>query len=156
MRTVEDRVREVVTDFMKNSSLFTALDVSNEVKLTHPLARHREVRDVVRGLSSEMTAEGYNKTPIKVTLSDGSQVEALLYHHLSDSWDLDSKYDTAKRQQTPAVVAPVVPVPPVTIVSSVPVAVAAPAVTVPAATQVTVADPKALWNNLFNGIKLFP
>ncbi|CAK9252258.1 unnamed protein product [Sphagnum jensenii] len=171
MATLEDTVRSVVNNLVSNSTLFTALDVSNAVKATHPLARHREIRDLVRGLFfSDMQVKGYGKTPIQVQLADGSQVEALLYHHLSDSWDLDTKYDDQQRSKsalTPVAAvttptpAPVVtpapaPTPSVTVTSNVPVAVKAPAVTVPDNTPITFTDPKKLWDNLFTGVKLFP
>jgi len=100
MTNLEDEVRSVVLEFMKSEELFTALDVSNKVKLALPLARHREVRDVVRGLfSTEIEPAGWARSPINVTLTNGAQTEALLYHPLADSWDLDSKYDTQKRHQ---------------------------------------------------------
>lgn len=101
MNTVDDVVLSVVRSFVRDSVLFTALDVSNKVKETHPLARHREVRDLVRSLySSEIESAGYARTPITVKLEDGTTAEALLYHSLADSWDLDAKYDAQKREQT--------------------------------------------------------
>ena len=164
MSNVENKTREIVDTFVNDSLLFTALDVSNEVKKSFPLARHREVRDVVRSLFTEMEKKDYARTPIQVQLADGSQVEALLYHNLNDSWDLSTKYDDQKRAQfaTNPVAAPVVPVPApvmvptVAVVSSVPVAVSAPSVSVASSTTVNVVDPKDLWANLFNGVKLFP
>lgn len=100
MTTLNDDVRQVIDSFMTSGELFTALDVSNKVKLTNPFARHGEIRDVVRDLfSSVMQPASWAKTPIQVTLADGSQREALLYHPLSDSWDLDEKYDAQKRAQ---------------------------------------------------------
>lgn len=168
MSTLEDSVRAAVETMVNAGELFTALDVSNEIKTSWPLARHSEVRDMVRAQYSEMQKSGYGRTPINVTLGDGTVREALLYHHLSDSWDLNSKYDNQKRAQTAvnsrrnvvAAAAPVAPpVPAVSVVSNVPVAVSAPAVSVPAKTTVTVTDPKQLWDNLFsgsNGARLFP
>ena len=100
MPNLESLVKAVVLDFVGTSTLFTALDVSNKVKEHMPYARHREVRDVVRSLfASHLEPAGYTKTPISVTLKDGSVVDAILYHHLDDSWDLDSKYDMQKRSQ---------------------------------------------------------
>jgi hypothetical protein len=101
MSQVADQVVLVVRDFLQNGKLFTALDVSNKVKETYPEARHREVRDVVRSLfDTEMVNSNYASTPIRVTLSDGvTQADALLYHPLVDSWDLDAKYDAQKRAQ---------------------------------------------------------
>lgn len=101
MANLEDTVRLVVQDYIKNGVLFTALDVSNAVKQSQPNARHREVRDVVRGLfSTDIETQSWARTPINVTLEDGTTAEALLYHPLSDSWDLDSKYDAQKRATT--------------------------------------------------------
>lgn len=101
MVTLEDVVDKILAQMTANQELFTALDVSNQVKVELPLARHREVRDLVRNkFASHIEPIGYAKTPIQVTLSDGSTVEALLYHPLVDSWDLDSKYDVQKRSQT--------------------------------------------------------
>lgn len=102
MATLEDTVNSVVEDFVKNGVLFTALDVSNAVKKTLPQARHREVRDAVRAsFTSNIEVHGWAKTPIAVSLEDGSTAEAILYHPLMDSWDLDSKYDAQKRAQIP-------------------------------------------------------
>ena len=98
MATLEDTVRSVVQDFITNGVLFTALDVSNAVKQALPNTRHREVRDVVRSLfTTDIESQSWARTPITVTLDDGTSTEALLYHSLSDSWDLDSKYDNQKR-----------------------------------------------------------
>ncbi len=109
MATLEDTVRSVVKDFITNEVLFTALDVSNSVKQSLPHAKHREVREVVRGMfSTDIETSDWARTPINVTLSDGTTTEALLYHPLSDSWDLDNKYSTQQRSQTalrPAAVA---------------------------------------------------
>jgi len=101
MSSLESLVRSTVLDFVTSLSLFTALDVSNKVKESMPQARHRQVRDIVRQLFiTDMEPAGYTKTPISVTLEDGSNVDALLYHHVSDSFDLEIKYDAQKRSQT--------------------------------------------------------
>src|SRR5579885_948704 len=100
MANLEDTVRQVVEEFVKNNELFTALDVSNKVKMALPFARHREVLEVVRALfTSDIEPQGYARSPIGVTLPNGQQETALLYHPLADSWDLDSKYDAQKRAQ---------------------------------------------------------
>lgn len=174
MSNLEAEVRTVVDSFIMSGILFTALDVSVEVKKTNPFARHSEVRDIVRGNFAEMQKLGYGRTPIQVTLADGSQVDALLYHSLADSWDLDSKYDQFKRSQAapvvpvtpvavPVVTAPVIPAKPLTIGdlikqhlkpgTSVNKPVTAPVVASPPANAT---DPKQLWANLFGGVKLFP
>ncbi|HEX2549581.1 MAG TPA: hypothetical protein VHM20_07120 [Gammaproteobacteria bacterium] len=97
---LEDLVLEIVKNHVLNEKLFTALDISNEVKIKMPHARHKDVRDVVRALwSSEIEAHNYDRTAIEVTLADGSKKEALLYHPVSNSWDLDNLYSSQQRQQ---------------------------------------------------------
>lgn len=101
MSTLQDTVRLVVQDFISREVLFTALDVSNAVKQQVPNARHREVRDEVRSMfTTDIESQGWAKTPITVSLADGSSAEALLYHPLTDSWDLDNKYSTQQRSAT--------------------------------------------------------
>ncbi len=100
MATLQDTVRTVVDELIDNDELFTALDVSNKVKSQLPNARHREVRDVVRNIfTTEIATKGYARSPITVTLDNGTTADALLYHPLSASWDLDNLYDQQKRQQ---------------------------------------------------------
>ena len=100
MSDLESTVNEVIASFIDDEILFTALDVSNKVKESLPSARHREVRDVVRNAWHDtIEVAGYGRTPISVTLTNGSTAQALLYHPLHDSWDLDSKYDAQKREQ---------------------------------------------------------
>lgn len=100
MVTLQDKVRSVVEELMNKDELFTALDVSNQVKTLQPNARHREVRDVVRNIfATEIATKGYARSPITVTLDNGTTADALLYHPLSASWDLDNLYDQQKRQQ---------------------------------------------------------
>ena len=101
MSSLEDTVRLVVQDFISRDVLFTALDVSNSVKQAAPNARHREVRDVVRSIfTTDIETQGWARTPISVTLGDGTKAEALLYHPLTDSWDLDNKYSAQQRVAT--------------------------------------------------------
>jgi hypothetical protein len=171
MNLVDSAVRSVVQEFVRDGVLFTALDVSNKVKETLPLARHREVRDLVRMLyTSEIEPGGYARTPITVTLENGDTAEALLYHSLVDSWDLDAKYDAQKRAQTakqpalsvaavshsvvvPASAPTPVAAPPAPVVTA-PVQPAPKAVVAP--TPAT-ASSRALWNNLFKSQpSLFP
>ena len=101
MSTVDNVVRSTIQDFIRDGVLFTALDVSNKVKEVLPFARHREVRDLVRAsFTTDIEPASYARTPITVTLDDGTTAEALLYHPLVDSWDLDAKYDAQRRAQT--------------------------------------------------------
>lgn len=152
MSSLEDTVRSVVEDFMKNDVLFTALDVSNAVKQVLPHAKHREVRDVVRSMfATDIETKGWSRTPITVTLADGSTADALLYHSLSDSWDLDNKYDAQKRAASavhPAAVAQATLAQAQSAAQASVVQPATPAQSVPART---------LWDNLFKSQpSLFP
>jgi hypothetical protein len=100
MCQVSDLTSKVIADFVNSNLLFTALDVSNKVKETLPFARHREVRDFVRNMFvSDIEPFSYARTPIDVTLPDNSKTTALLYHPLSESWNLDAAYDNQKRTQ---------------------------------------------------------
>lgn len=152
MKTLDDVVRETVQQFVNDNLLFTGLDVSNKVKESLPYARHSEVSDLVRlSFVSEMEPSNYAKTPINVTLKDGSVRTALLYHPLADSWDLDNKYDSQKRAQV--TVKPSSAPVPATVSSNgtvtvTPVTPAIPAPTVP---------PAQAWAQMFNGTpSLFP
>ena len=167
MSNLEDVVEEVIEGMVRDAVLFTALDVSNKVKESLPLTRHREVRDLVRGMfDSHIEPLSYAKTPIQVTLDDGSMVEAILYHPLADSWDLDTKYDTQKRAQKaarPGQNNPVVPSSPVaaTIASDGTLTVNTPVVSVAASTvasaPVTNPNARALWDQMFQSQpSLFP
>jgi hypothetical protein len=158
MASLEDTVRSVVQDLIKNEVLFTALDVSNTVKQSQPHARHREVRDVVRGMfTTDIESQGWARTPITVTLGDGTTAEALLYHPLTDSWDLDNKYDTQQRAKTTykptqaaqaTVTAAAQYLNPATLNTSVSV-VSAPAVTSAPVVPAPLATARDQWNTLF-------
>jgi hypothetical protein len=157
---LESQILEVVNDFVSRGVLFTALDVSNKVKETMPFARHREVRDVVRNAwLNDIEPKSYGRTPITVNLADGTTADALLYHPLADSWDLDAKYDAQQRTKTsarPATSAPTTVTVGTNTVSVSSTGVSAPSMNLtgaPAATTNT-ATPQAtnardLWNNLF-------
>lgn len=156
MTTLDSEVRSVVQAFMQSNELFTALDVSNKVKVALPFARHREVRDLVRGMfTTDIEPAGWARSPITVTLADGTQAEALLYHPLSDSWDLDNKYDQQKRQQASFQPGSA----PVAVTASsngtvTPAPVAAPIPTPPAVQSLPAKD---LWAQMFNSQpSLFP
>ena len=144
MTQLKDLVLSTVQDFVNNNVLFTALDVSNVVKNTLPLARHREIRDLVRQFyTPEMETEGYIRTPIAVTLFDGSVVNALLYHPIADSWDLDSKYDAQKRAALNATA---------TQIASTPIMPPPTTTTVPIPVITSNVD---LWSNLLQNQSLF-
>lgn len=172
---LQDLIESTVNDFIKDELLFTALDVSNKVKESMPFARHREVRDHVRSIwLSNIEPNGYGRSPIVVTLPDGSTTDALLYHPLSDSWDLDNKYDAQKRSQSS--VKPATSAPQVVSIGSQSVSVAAdgsiqtvakvtpvtnttpsPAPNPPATPVQAASNVRDLWNQLFNSQpSLFP
>jgi len=139
MTTLHDTVLDTVREFVRDGAMFTALDVSNKVKEKMPHARHREVRDEVRGMFQlEVEGSGYARTPISVTLADGTSAEALLYHLLSDSWDLDAKYDAQKRASVSNYVVAATP-------PAMPIATA----TSPIAAPVPAPTPHDLWSKLF-------
>lgn len=159
MNTLDNEVRSVVQGLMSNSELFTALDVSNKVKMTFPFARHREIRDLVRGMfTTDIESAGWARTPITVTLPDGQKTDALLYHPLGDAWDLDNKYDAQRRAQ--GTVQVTAPAPVSTSLSSVvlPTTTTAVPPTTPAATAtLTPVQAKDRWAQLFNSQpSLFP
>lgn len=158
MTTLNDEVRSVVLQFIADNAPFTGLDVSNKVKLTFPLARHKEVAPLVRDMfASDIQPAGWSRTTINVDLGNGKTAEAWLYHSLTDSWDLDSKYDSSKRSQValhPASkaaqalgITPTVPLP-----ASLPVPVTAhPMPKIVPATPVAKALPmRDQWMQLFN------
>lgn len=94
--------KEIVAKLIQNEELFTALDVSNKVKEKIPFAQHRFVRDEIKELwRSDIEPASYGRTTIEVTLQDGSKTEAFLYHPLSDTWDLESKYTNRSAVKTP-------------------------------------------------------
>ncbi len=152
MQTLDEVVLETIQSFVRDNVLFTALDVSNQVKSVLPHARHREVRDLVRSMfSTDVEPAGWARTPITVTLGDGNTAEALLYHPLSASWDLDAEYDAQKRSQSSA--RATTPVVPATVaadgtvtVSPAPAPVLASTPTVPVTSSKPARD---LWNQLF-------
>lgn len=159
MQTLQDLVRQTVTDFVQNSTLFTALDVANKVKETLTTARHRDVRDEVRNLfATDIEPQGWARTPIQVNLADGTMAQALLYHPLSSSWDLDTAYDDQKRSQVssrPA--APVQALVPATVAADGTVTVTAPTAPVPVPAPVAQQAAKDLWANMFQSQpSLFP
>jgi hypothetical protein len=167
MSNLEMLVGSVVDVFVSRNELFTALDVSNEVKKASPMARHREVRDIVRAVYSTGSMEDYARTPIEVVLEDGSKTEALLYHPLSASWDLEKLYDDQKRAQgsarsTPsaavnatAVALPVVQAPTVT-TTVVPNVVSATVQSITVMPVPPVNTSRQLWYNVFGSNNLFP
>lgn len=106
MQTVQDLTLQIIRDFVSNNFLFTALDISNTVKQTMPYERHKIIREIVRNaFHTEIESFGYDRTPITVSLTDGTAAEALLYHPLSATWDLDNLYDTQQRTATSSITA---------------------------------------------------
>jgi hypothetical protein len=163
---LEDTVFATVKSFVDTDTLFTALDVSNAVKATHPMARHSFIRDIVRELFTTMIVPaGWDRTSIEVTIADGSKQIALLYHPISVSFDLDNLYNDQKRAQSSAKPlqvsgASALNYPSVTVVNPVPAPAhwggALPPVT-PHLVPVAQAATRDLWKNMFSSQpSLFP
>ena len=94
---VENVTRRVMDRFAYEGFLFTALDVSNQVKQSLPGVRHREVAPIVRDLFEDgVMGESYVQTLIDVRLPDGQMTQAFLYHLEGDDPD---DYAGTQRQQ---------------------------------------------------------
>lgn len=77
---VESTTRDVLAEFCNYGLMFTALDVSNEVKTRITGVRHREVSPVVRELFEGDELDDYTRSLIDVTTPQGKTVQAYLYH----------------------------------------------------------------------------
>lgn len=88
--------RAVLEDFVEQGFMFTALDVSNEVKARLDNVRHREISPLVRELFDKGALGGaYTRTLIDV-LAGGHTVQAYLYY---DEDDDPEDYDGSLREQ---------------------------------------------------------
>ena len=79
-------VENEVLQKMQARESFTALDVSNALKIARYGVRHREVAEVVRDIynSGAMACYDYHRQAIMVTTEGGAKTaEAYLYHHRS-------------------------------------------------------------------------
>jgi len=86
----------VLERLVEQGFMFTALDVSNEVKLELEGVRHREISPIVRELFDDgALGDDYTRTTIDV-LAGGKTVQAFLYHHEDDDPD---DYDGDLREQ---------------------------------------------------------
>lgn len=94
---VENVTRRVMDRFSCEGFLFTALDVSNQVKQSLPGVRHREVAPIVRDLFEDgVLGETYMQTLIDVLIPGGQSTQAFLYHLEDDDPD---DYAGTQRQQ---------------------------------------------------------
>jgi hypothetical protein len=85
---IENVTRRVMDRFAVEGFLFTALDVSNQVKQSLPGVRHREVAPIVRDLFDDgVMGQSYVQTLIDVRLPDGQTTQAFLYHLEEDDPD---------------------------------------------------------------------
>lgn len=92
--------RRVIDSFTSQGFMFTALDVSNEVKRNLEGVRHRDVSPVVRALFEDGSmGKSYARTTIEV-MADAKKVQALLYH---DEQDDPDDYGGSMRRQRAAV-----------------------------------------------------
>ncbi len=88
--------RSVMDDLVGQGFMFTALDVSNEVKLRVDGVRHREISPLVRELFDEgALGDDYTRVLIDV-LAGGKTLQAYLYHHEDDD---PEDYDGSLREQ---------------------------------------------------------
>ncbi|MCX4242686.1 hypothetical protein [Paraliomyxa miuraensis] len=93
---IVEETRRVVEELTSRAFMFTALDVSNEVKRTVHGVRHREISPVVRELFEKgAMGPSYTRTTIDVLAGD-KKVQALLYYEKSDD---PADYDGSLRQQ---------------------------------------------------------
>ena len=100
---VENVTRRVMDRFAYEGFLFTALDLSNQVKQSLPGVRHREVAPIVRDLFEDgVMGESYVQTLIDVRLPNGESTQAFLYH-----LDADDPDDYAGTQRQQRAIAPV-------------------------------------------------
>lgn len=77
LRAVTERVIE---EFTSAAMMFTALDVSNVVKLTLPDARHRDISPLVRAQFERFGMGAYIQTSIDVMAGGSKPATAFLYH----------------------------------------------------------------------------
>lgn len=176
---LEELVEKIVIEDLVCSNLpFTALDISLAVKEVMPTARHREVRNEVVKLFPLLQEDyDFGRTPIDVVDENGNKHQAMLYHSLADSWDLEEVYGPEMRDRSsiktsiPSVqeafdemealldgdgADECCDVPSATVISSGAVAVDAPHVQVAPHTTISVINNKQTWEDLFSGVKLFP
>jgi len=95
-RTATRRTLERLVD---QGFMFTALDVSNEVKGQLPGVRHRQISQIVRELYADRVMGDYTRTTIDVVIAGGKVVQAFLYHEAGDDPD---DYDGSLREQRAA------------------------------------------------------
>jgi hypothetical protein len=93
LRAVTERVIE---EFTSAAMMFTALDVSNVVKLTLADARHREISPLVRAQFERFGMGAYIQTSIDVMAGGSKPATAFLYHLPEHPPAL---YDDTKRNQ---------------------------------------------------------
>lgn len=111
---IEQETEKVIQEFTDDGHMFTALDISNEVKTRLPGVRHREVAPVVRDLfTAGRFAPEYAQTMIKVQIANGSHVDAFLYHDEEDDPDDYAGNQRKKTAKAPAAVRYVPPGQPV-------------------------------------------
>lgn len=100
MSMLETLVKSQVSDFIQRGEMFTALDVSNAVKATGIVCRHREVRDIVVASFKAGEFTGYEAGSIIVTLVSGDLTDALLYFPQGKTADeVEAEYGADKRKQ---------------------------------------------------------
>ena len=97
---IESTTQAVIAEFCSYGLMFTALDVSNEVKTRISGVRHREVSPAVRSLfEADAMGGDYVRSLIDVTVQAGKTVQAYLYH---DQGRDPGDYDQRQREQRAA------------------------------------------------------
>ncbi len=100
---IESVTRRVIDTMTYDGFLFTALDVSNEVKKVLPGVRHREVAPIVRDIySNGDLGEDYTRTLIDVIADGHKKVQTFLYH-LDDDDPEDYTGSQRRQMATPPV-----------------------------------------------------
>ena len=93
LRAVTERV---IDEFTSAAMMFTALDVSNVVKLTLADARHRDISPIVRAMFDRDGMGAYQQTMIDVLAGGAKPAKAYLYHLPEHP---PSMYDDSMRNQ---------------------------------------------------------
>ena len=93
LRSVTERV---IDEFTGAAMMFTALDVSNVVKLTLADARHRDIAPIVRAMFDRDGMGAYQQTMIDVMAGGAKPARAYLYHLPEHP---ASMYDDSMRSQ---------------------------------------------------------
>ena len=111
-KRTDDKLYELVTDFMRNGKMFTSLDITNLAKDDGIRVRNYQVADWMRKnviSLAHANSYQYNQSLIKVDSKSAGMTLAYLYHHYSSSTDTYLDRDQNPKpfvSSTPPVVLP--------------------------------------------------